>query len=80
MELFKELLSNLIKEEKIQVIFPQMGDLSSLLEKICYKALSEIKEIIINDNFSDKECFVKIEEISAVLEKNGIDFGNRHDF
>ena len=80
MELFKELLAKLVQEEKIQVVFPQISDINKTIESACYVALSQIKEIINNDNISDKECFIKIEEIISVLQKNGIDFGNRHDF
>ena len=41
------------------------------------KALSEIKEII---NDEEKEDFEVVEEIVCVFEKYNIDIGGRHDF
>ena len=40
----------------------------------------KIKNIIENDDLTDKECFERIEEIVCVLEDIGSDGGGRHDF
>ena len=80
MELFKELLAELVKENQLEIVFPQIKDLSLVINNICYNALAEISKIVKNDELSDPSCFEKIEEIILVLEKNGIDFGYRHDF
>ena len=39
----------------------------------------QIKNIVDDENLSDKDCFNKIEEIIYALEENNI-FCNRHDF
>ena len=80
MELFFEILSQLVKDKKVEVNFPQIKDLQALVEGSCYKTLSMIREIIQNEEYSDKDCFIKIEEIISILENSGIDFGFRHDF
>ena len=80
MELFKELLAELVKENQLEIVFPQIKDLSLVINNICYNALAEISKIVKNDELSDPNCFEKIEEIILVLEKNGINFGYRHDF
>ena len=80
MELFFEILSQLVKDKKVEVNFPQIKDLQALVEGSCYKTLSMIREILQNEEYSDKDCFIRIEEIISILENSGIDFGFRHDF
>ena len=80
MELFFEILSQLVKDRKVEVNFPQIKDLQALVEGSCYKTLSMIREVIQNEEYSDEDCFIKIEEIISILENSGIDFGFRHDF
>ena len=80
MELWQEIFCNLLKEEKIAISFPQISDISDLLDSQCYCALKEIQQTIKDDTLSDKECFMKIEEIICVFEKIGSNGGNRHDF
>ena len=45
-----------------------------------YRALQKIKAVINDDNLTDSECYMKIEEIICILESLGISSGTRHDF
>lgn len=80
MNLYQEILCNLLKSETLEINFPNLPAMVHLVELKCYKALQKIKEILEDDTLSDKECFWKIEEIVCVLEELGSDAGNRHDF
>ncbi len=50
---------------------------NKIAEKVMYKILFKIKQIIKNDSLSD---FDKVEEIVLVFEEYNIDFGNCHDY
>ena len=52
-------------------------DESRIADTVAISILSEIKEIICNDTYSD---FDVVEEIVRTLESNGIYCGRRHDF
>ncbi len=52
-------------------------DASKIADTVAINMLSEIQNIIRNENYSD---FDAIEEIVCVFEKYKIDFGSRHDF
>ena len=80
MNLYQEILCELLKSETIEVNFPNIPAMVNLVELKCYKALQAIKNILENDTLSDKECFWKIEEIVHVFEALGSNAGNRHDF
>ena len=81
MELYRDLLVKLLENEEIRIEFPNLSiTLSELVEMRCYNALKEIKAIIEDDRYSDKECFMKIEKIVCLLEDLGSDGGLRHDF
>lgn len=81
MELYKEILLNILKKEKINITFPDLNiNSKGIIEIECYKALQQIKNVIEDDNLSDKECFLKIEKIICIFESIGSDCGNRHDF
>ena len=81
MELYRDLLVKLLENEEIGIEFPNLSiTLSELVEMRCYNALKEIKAIIEDDRYSDKECFMKIEKIVCLLEDLGSDGGLRHDF
>jgi len=80
MNLYQEILCNLLKSETLEINFPNIPAMANLVELKCYEALRKIKEILEDDTLSDKECFWKIEEIVCVLEELGSDAGNRHDF
>ena len=81
MELYKEILAHILTTDQIQITLPHdIPDVSRIVEGKCYEALQKIKTIIEDDSLSDKECFLKIEEIICVLEDVGSNGDNRHDF
>ena len=80
MELWQEIFVNLLQDTNMEISFPQIPDMKSLLESACYRALSEIKEILKDEALSDKECFEKIEKIVCAFEQIGSNGGGRHDF
>lgn len=81
MELYQELLADLIKQGEIQIAFPNQDcDINALLESECYQTLQKIKAIISDDNLDDESCFIKIEKIICEFEAIGSNGGNRHDW
>jgi len=81
MELYKELLIALLKQESVRVEFPQLKqNAAELIESVSYQALQKIKEIIADDSLEDKECFMKMEAVLQVFDSMGINTGTRHDF
>ena len=79
MKLWRELLISGLQNESCTFDYIDDKLLKEIIEKQCYKALLQIKNIVDDENLSDKDCFNKIEEIICALEKNNI-FCNRHDF
>ena len=79
MELWRELLISGLQNESKKFNFVNDNVLKDIIEKTCYKILLQIKQFINNKNFSDKDCFIKIEEILHILETNNI-LCDRHDF
>ena len=77
MELWEEILLNIIKENQGKI---KIKEISKTINSKCYIILQQIKEILSDDSLSDKECFLKIEEIIYVFETIGINCGNRHDY
>lgn len=81
MRLFQDILKEILMEEEIQVVFPNLKlSPGELVEMKCYRALREIKRILEDDTLEDKECFGKIEEIVCIFEGMGSDCGTRHEF
>ena len=81
MELYKEILIQVLKNQELSVTFPNLKiDGAEIVEKECYKALRRLKDIIHDDSLSDGECFQKIEEIICCFEELGSSGGMRHDF
>ncbi|MBR5022527.1 MAG: hypothetical protein IKY18_04940 [Oscillospiraceae bacterium] len=81
MDLYKEILSHALMQGEVKITFPgDACDITKIVESECYQALQKIKAIIQDDSLTDKECFMKIEEIVCVLESAGSDGGFRHDF
>ena len=79
MELWKELLICGLQDENFEFNYMSDNVLKQMIEVESYKILMQIKKLIDDDNFSDKDCFIKIEEILNVLGENNI-LCNRHDF
>ncbi len=81
MDLYKEILIHLLKNENIEIRFSNLEiSTERLIEIESYVALYKIKTIIQDDSLNDKECFLKIEKIIQALEEIGSNGGNRHDF
>lgn len=81
MRLFQDILKEILMEEEVQVVFPNLKlSPGELVEMKCYRALREIKRILEDDTLEDKECFGKIEEIVCIFEGMGSDCGTRHEF
>lgn len=81
MNLYQEILREILENEKIEVTFPNLNiTAKEIVEMKCYQALTEIKGILENGKLEDKECFEKIEEIVCVFERLGSNGGSRHDF
>ena len=79
-DIYKEVLAQILRKGVMEVVFPQAGDFTELTKSECYRALREIKGVISDDSLDDKECFMRIEKIVRILEESGIDCGSRHDF
>ena len=81
MELYKEILINLLEKNRIEVNFVGINDnFNKIMELECYKVLAKIREVIRDANYDDKECFERIEKIVEIFEDSGISCGVRHDF
>ena len=81
MELYKEILSKVLENEEIQVVFPHLKiNAAEIVAEKSYAALLKIKKILEDTKLGDDECFEKIEEIVRVFEELGSDCGARHDF
>ncbi len=52
-------------------------DADTIADTVAISMLSEIQEIIKNEEYTD---FDAVEEIVCVFEKYNVDFGSRHDF
>ena len=81
MELYKEILAQILSQQNAQIMFPDLHlDAKKIVETECYKALQKIKAVIEDDNLEDESCFRKIEEIVCIFEEMGSSGGGRHDF
>lgn len=81
MELYQEILANVLANQEVQVTFPGLDlDAAQIVEGVCYQSLLRIKEIIADDSLEDSACFDKIEEIVCAFEAIGSSGGGRHDF
>ena len=81
MELYKEILAQILSQQNAQIIFPDLHlDAAKIVELECYKALQKIKAVIEDDNLDDESCFRKVEEIVCTFEEMGSSGGGRHDF
>ena len=81
MDLYAEMLREILYKEPVQVTFPNLTvNQTELLNSVSYQALCKIRDIGRDDSMRDDECFKQIEAIVCVLESIGSDGGNRHDF
>ncbi|WP_317854297.1 hypothetical protein [Chakrabartyella piscis] len=81
MDLYKEILTQILEQEEIRICFPNLQlDANKLIESASYQALQKIKLILENDYLEDNECFEQIEQILLVFEHLGSSCKNRHDF
>ena len=81
MDIYKEILVNLLLGSEVSVKFPDFeGSLKEIIESKCYCALKEIRDIIDDDSLDDPECFTRIEKIVCAFESVGSNGGSRHDF
>lgn len=78
MELYKELLNNILNGEKLEIEFTKNNfDIENIMRNECYILLGKIKTVTQDDSLSDFEC---VEKIVCLFENSGIKAGNRHDF
>ena len=81
MDLYMEMLREILGSQTIQVTFPDLAETpAQLVDSASYRALEQIRDIIRDDSLDDRECFQKIEEIICVLESVGSGGQGRHDF
>lgn len=81
LDLCKEIMSRVLEKEDVHVVFPNLKlDMEKVVHDVCYDALQKISAVIKDDQLSDSECFMRIEEIVIIMEKLGSNGGNRHDF
>ena len=81
MELYKEILIEVLSRQEAEVRFPHLTvNPTEIIEGVCYRALERIRDILRDSTRSDEACFLKIEEIVRVLEDVGSHGGARHDF
>ena len=80
MELYRELLIEILRWEEMEVTFPQIeGSLADIVNLKSVQALQKIRDIVRDDRLEDDECFMQIEEVVCTLEALGSDGGLRHD-
>lgn len=81
MELYKEILAQILSQQNVEIIFPDLHmNATQIVELECYKALQRIKAITEDDSLEDERCFKRIEEIVCAFEEIGSTGGGRHDF
>ncbi len=79
MEPYEQIFEKLLCERKLHLTVLEQVDLEKIITDDCYQIVAAIARIIANDEWDDKDCFFRIEEIIRVLEKHGLDCGIRHD-
>ena len=81
MELYKEILIEVLSRQEAEVRFPHLTvNSAEIVEGVCYRALERIRDILRDDTRTDEACFLKIEEVIRGLEELGSHGGARHDF
>ena len=54
--------------------------LTLLAQDLCFQTVREIQLVLADESLNDTDCFMKIEKIVGVFEKNGLSACGRHDF
>lgn len=81
MELFIEILTHYLAQEKTQSLLPDLQHIGKEIVALqAYRTLCKIREIVRDDTLDDTECFERIEQIICAFEEIGSDGGTRHDF
>ena len=80
MKLYKDILCTILKNEAVEVRFPDLSLSDDFFGAICYRTLKKIKTILEDKTLDDPECFEKIEEIIEIFEELGAKISGRHDF
>jgi len=81
MELYKELLVQILSHSEVHVTFPDLTITpAEILERQSYLALQRIKSLLHDPHLDDPQCFAKIEAIICEFESLGSSGGFRHDF
>lgn len=81
MQLYKEILTQILSNQEIHITFPNLNiNPTVIIQSESYQALQKIKAVIHDDSLTDNECFMKIEEFICVFEALGSNGGTRHDF
>ena len=73
MELWKEIICNLLQKEVMEIRLLSSDHIDALFESECYKALQKIKMILEDETLEDTECFMKIEKLCVFLKRWGAD-------
>ena len=79
--LLEELIHTAIRDGDVKVTVSfDADDLVEIVNKKCYTILSEIQKIVRDNTIDDPECFMKVEELVCLFEREEISAGSRHDF
>ena len=79
MELWRELVISGLQNENFKFDCIEDKILKEIVEIKSYQVLLQIKKTIEKERLSDRDCFIKVEEIIGVSEENKISC-ERHDF
>lgn len=78
MELLEQILVRALEKEQIAVTFTNASwNAGKVGEMLALQALSEIRDVLNDDDLSDFDC---VEKIVVILEAFGSNGGARHDF
>ena len=80
MDIYKEILANALMKQDLRIEFPNLKiNTKEIVEMECYRVLEEIRGILMEEDYSDEDCVLMIDEIISVFFSAGIDSGWRHD-
>ena len=79
MELWRELVISGLQNENFKFDCIEDKILKEIVEIKSYQVLLQIKKTNEKERLSDRDCFIKVEEIIGVSEENKISC-DRHDF